>query len=492
MIRSAALSVLIGTFVATSVEVTEMVIIVVGVGATRGWRSTWIGAAAGLVVLAGIIAGLGQALQLIPIDVVRVIIGSLLLTFGLQWFRQGVIQTAADGFSGETEQEETAAGPSGGLIDWTASELSFKGVLLEGLEVAFIVVAFGGRRRKARLGWDGERVKRLRSGVHRRRRSIRLHRRAGALAKHQLQRVPGRTLKFGVGGLLSTFGTFWALDGLGGHWPGGDLSLAWLYAVYLSSTFALMLAVRAGRLGPVPPSVLHDPGRAGPNRLAPASEVSIRDFQRRHGLAVDGVVGGSTQAAIRAVRAHRSGERDVASVGVDAAEPVAIKTLQCRVDLPITGQIDGMTRGALRLLQHSGFLDPVDERAVRRFQRDHGLEPSGRGDESTRVSLAAVLADTPPAERGNGGLAGEQHLDPIAYYRDLDPADERTVCRCQRSLGVPDSGDLDAETRGAMRAIRACLLVDPIDAGAVREAQRRHGLTDDDGIIDNRTVRHER
>jgi uncharacterized membrane protein len=486
MIGSAALSVLIGTFVASSVEVTEMVIIVVGVGATRGWRSTWIGAAAGLAVLAAIIAGVGQALQLIPIDIVRVAIGALLLTFGLQWFRQGVIQTAADGFSGGTAEQERAGERSGGVIDWTAFVLSFKGVLLEGLEVAFIVVAFGagggghgsggtaGGSSGYGAAYIGAAAAFLFIGA------------LGLLAKRQLQRVPGRTLKFGVGGLLSTFGTFWALEGLGVQWPGGDLSLAWLYALYLSSTFALMLAVRAGLLGPVPPSAVHDPGPAGPSGLAPASEVSIRDFQRQHGLAVDGIVGGSTQAAIRAVRAHRSGELDVASVGVDAADAVAIKTLQCRLDLPATGQIDGMTRGALRLLQHPGFVDPVDERAVRRFQRDHDLAPSGRVDEPTRVALAAVLADPAPAERGKGGPDGDCRPDLIACYRGLDAADERSVCRFQRSVGIADSGDLDAETRGAMRAIRAWLVVDPTAAEIVREAQRRHGLAPD-GIIGNRT-----
>jgi hypothetical protein len=118
---SGGVSVLIGTFTTVSVEVTEMVIIVVGAGATRGWRSTWVGVAAGLTVLVAIIVALGQALSLIPIDIVRIVIGGLLLTFGLQWYCKGVIQVAADGLSGGAEEEEIA-GDEGtrGRIDWTA------------------------------------------------------------------------------------------------------------------------------------------------------------------------------------------------------------------------------------------------------------------------------------------------------------------------------------------------------------------------------------
>ncbi len=484
MIGSAAVSVLVGTFVASSVEVTEMVIIVVGVGATRGWRSTWIGAGAGLVVLVGIIAGLGQALQLIPIDVVRVIIGALLLTFGLQWYRKGVIQVAADGFRGGTEAEEVdAEAGTAGAIDWTAFVLSFKGVLLEGLEVAFIVVAFGaggaGGSSSGSYGaaYVGAAAAFMVIGL------------LGLVAKRQLQRVPGRTLKFGVGGLLCTFGTFWSLEGLGVHWPGGDLSLAWLYALYLGSTFVVMYAVRAGMLGPVPSSALHDPGAAGPSGLAPASAVSIRDFQSAHGLAADGVVGSRTQAAVRAVRAGRA-ERDdavtVAGIGVDAGDPEAIVALQRRLDVPPTGAIDALTRGAIRVLQHPGIVDPLDPTAVAGFQREHGLPDSGDLDGPTRVALAAVLTDSlPGVHRPRDGEVREM-LDPVRCLRELDPADPRSVYRFQKSLAIPDSGDIDPETRGAMRALRAWLVVDPLDGDAVRELQRQHGLAAD-GVIGDAT-----
>src|SRR5947209_6306042 len=137
-------AVLITTFLASAVEAIEMVTIVVGVGATRGWRSTLIGAAAGFGVLALVIVVAGAALSAIPIGALRLVIGTLLLVFGLQWFRKGVMRVAARGFAGikEAPLEEVAEWQQPGL-DWTAFMVAFKGVVLEGLEVAFIVVSFG-------------------------------------------------------------------------------------------------------------------------------------------------------------------------------------------------------------------------------------------------------------------------------------------------------------------------------------------------------------
>jgi uncharacterized membrane protein len=118
--------------------------------------------------------------------------------------------------------------------------LAFKGVLLEGLEIAFIVVAFGAGGHGYGSAYAGALAAFVIFGG------------LGFAAKGQLEKVPGRTLKFAVGGLLSTFGTFWTLEGLGVHWPGDDLSLAWLYVLYLGATVALMQAARAGWLGPAP------------------------------------------------------------------------------------------------------------------------------------------------------------------------------------------------------------------------------------------------
>jgi uncharacterized membrane protein len=240
-------AVLVGTFVACSVEVIEMVIIVVGVGTARGWRSTLVGAASGLVVLAAVVAGLGAALRLVPIAPLRVVIGALLLTFGLQWLTKGVLGVAARGFAGGEQDEEqagAAAGPAGGPLDWTAWLLAFKGVLLEGLEVAFIVVAFGsgsgGGSASYTQAYVGAGAAFVIIGV------------LGAVASRPLRKVPGRTLKFAVGGLLCTFGTFWAMEGLEVRWPADRLSLLWLYALYLGTTFVLARLARRGRLGPPP------------------------------------------------------------------------------------------------------------------------------------------------------------------------------------------------------------------------------------------------
>src|SRR5438105_13155971 len=135
--------VLLTTFLASAVEAIEMVTIVLGVGATRGWRSTLMGAGAGFALLAVVIAVMGVALSAIPIGPLRVLVGTLLLLFGLQWFRKGIARVAAHGLAGYRGREVgDEAVPTEG-IDWVAFVLAFKGVLLEGLEVAFIVVTFG-------------------------------------------------------------------------------------------------------------------------------------------------------------------------------------------------------------------------------------------------------------------------------------------------------------------------------------------------------------
>ena len=143
---------------------------------------------------------------------------------------------AARGFWGGGEEEEVEQGDGGRAFDWTAFVLSFKGVLLEGLEIAFIVVAFGAGSRDYGSALIGAGAAVVLVGA------------AGLLARRQLEKLPGRTLQFGAGGLLVTFGTFWSLEGLGAHWPGSDLSLAWLYPAYLAVSFGLLALTRNGVL----------------------------------------------------------------------------------------------------------------------------------------------------------------------------------------------------------------------------------------------------
>jgi uncharacterized membrane protein len=214
-------SVFVTTFLAAAVEVIEMVIIVVGVGSVRGWRSTWLGAGGGLAVLAVLVLAFGTALRTVPIEALRLVIGSLLLVFGLQWLRKGINRVSTGGFRGMGEWAATAEGVPAQGVDWTAFVLAFKGVLLEGLEVAFIVVSFGLTAQalpSAALGAAAAFV--VIAG-------------AGLLARGVVQRIPRSALQLLVGTLLSSFGTFWAVQGLGVHWPGGDAAIVGLVGWYV-------------------------------------------------------------------------------------------------------------------------------------------------------------------------------------------------------------------------------------------------------------------
>src|SRR5438046_1665755 len=197
MISTGLLPVLITTFLASAVEATEMVTIVVGVGATRGWRSTIIGAVSGFGVLAVIVVVLGAALSRIPIGPLRLIVGFLLLVFGLQWFRKGITRVAARGLAGMAGEDphDTAEQWTGPGIDWTAWLLAFKGVVLEGLEVAFIVVSFGaGANQFGAAIVGGVAAVIIVGGV-----GLSLHR--------TVRRIPRSLLQLIVGILLKTFGS---------------------------------------------------------------------------------------------------------------------------------------------------------------------------------------------------------------------------------------------------------------------------------------------
>lgn len=213
----------LAVFAACVVESVEALTIVLAVGLTRGWRSTLRGAAAGLVVLAIIVAALGPALTVIPIDALRLVVGGLLLVFGLGWLRKAILR--ASGFKALHDEdaiydrqrraaEGASAGRATGVIgDAYAFTLAFKGVLLEGLEVAFIVLTFGANQHNIPLAAGGAAA------------AVLLVTAAGVAARAPLARVPENSLKFAVGVLLSSFGTFWGVEGAGGHWPGADLAL---------------------------------------------------------------------------------------------------------------------------------------------------------------------------------------------------------------------------------------------------------------------------
>jgi uncharacterized membrane protein len=232
-------SVFVTTFLASAVEVIEMVIIVVGVGSVRGWRSTWLGAAAGLGVLAVVVAVLGTALSLVPIDLLRLVVGALLLIFGLQWLRKGINRVSANGFRGMGARSASDEDIPDHGVDWTSFVLSFKGVLLEGLEIALIVVTFGATAQAyptALLGAVAAFI--VIAG-------------AGLLARGSVQRIPRSVLQLLVGTLLSSFGTFWAVEGVGLAWPGGDAAILGLVAWYVVTGGSYVAALRH-RNGGVP------------------------------------------------------------------------------------------------------------------------------------------------------------------------------------------------------------------------------------------------
>lgn len=213
--------VLLTTFLASAVEAVEMVTIVVGVGVTRGYRDTLVGAAAGLVVLAVAVAVGGLALAAVPVGPLRLFVGTLLLLFGLQWFRKGIVRVAARGlagYHGQAPQEDDERGAPG--FDWTAAFLSFKGVSLEGLEVAIIVVTFG-----ASAGQLGASII---GGAA----ALVLIAAIGFALQRPLERIPRSFLQLVVGTMLTSFGTFWALEGLGVAWPQSDADIVLLIIFY--------------------------------------------------------------------------------------------------------------------------------------------------------------------------------------------------------------------------------------------------------------------
>jgi len=241
------ISLLIATFLASAVEAVEAFTIVLAVGVTRGWRSTLFGVAAATAVLAVVVAVLGPAVTSIPIQWLRIVVGGLLLVFGLQWLRKAILRAA--GYKAMHDEEAAfaeeraaaqAAGRAGAGFDPYAFTVAFKGVLLEGLEVAFIVVTFGANHGSIPLAAAGAAAAVVAVLV------------AGVVVRAPLAAVPENTLKFAVGLLLTTFGTFWAAEGAGASWPGGDAAILGLLAFYTGMSLVLVRLLRTQRAQEVP------------------------------------------------------------------------------------------------------------------------------------------------------------------------------------------------------------------------------------------------
>jgi uncharacterized membrane protein len=224
----------------------EALTIVLAMGVTRGWRPTLVGTGVALIALAAIVAVLGPALTVIPIETLRLVVGALLLVFGLQWLRKAILRASGwrairdeDAvFAREADAARHAAREERAGLDWYAFTISFKGVLLEGLEVAFIVLTFGSAQGSIPLAAAGAAAAAILVIV------------AGVVVREPLSRVPENTLAFAVGVMLTTFGIFWGAEGAGVDWPGGDAALPGVLAFVALLSFGFVTALRRRRLVP--------------------------------------------------------------------------------------------------------------------------------------------------------------------------------------------------------------------------------------------------
>jgi uncharacterized membrane protein len=229
----------ISVFLACAVEAVEALTIVLAVGYTRSWRSAFTGVGVAVVVLAALTAALGPALTALPINVLRVVVGALLLIFGLQWLRKAILR--ASGLKALHDEREAyeqelaearAAGAPAADFDAYSFTIAFKGVLLEGLEVVFIVLTFGANQHNVGLAAAAAGLAVL---------AVIL---AGMAVHAPLARVPENAMKFGVGVMLTSFGTFWGAEGAGARWPGSDAALLAIIPLTLLTGLGLVALLR--------------------------------------------------------------------------------------------------------------------------------------------------------------------------------------------------------------------------------------------------------
>ena len=238
----------LSTFLACGVEMVEALTIVLASGVARGWRSSLAVLGAATVVLAILVVALGPALTHIPLQALRLVVGALLLVFGLQWLRKAILRASGykalhdeDAiFARELAEAQSAEHVERAGIDWYGFTLSFKGVLLEGLEVVFIVLTFGSAQGSIPLAAAGAAAALvLVAGV-------------GIAVRAPLARVPENTLKFAVGVMLTTFGIFWSAEGAGAEWPGGDAAILGVLGFVVLMSLAFVRLLRRERLEAVP------------------------------------------------------------------------------------------------------------------------------------------------------------------------------------------------------------------------------------------------
>ena len=229
----------VSVFLACAVEAVEALTIVLAVGVSRGWRSALAGVAGAVVLLAALTAALGPALTSLPINTLRIVIGGLLLVFGLQWLRKAILRASGvkklhdeDAIYAAEVAAAQQAGAVGAAFDPYSFTVAFKGVLLEGLEVIFIVLTFGANQHDVGLAAVAAAV------------AVAVVLAAGVAVHAPLARVPENALKFGVGVMLTSFGLFWGAEGAGAHWPGNDAALALVIPATLGFALGLVAALK--------------------------------------------------------------------------------------------------------------------------------------------------------------------------------------------------------------------------------------------------------
>jgi len=224
-------------FLGSTVESIEALTIVLAVGLTRGWREPLLGTGAALVLLAALVLAFGQLIvTTIPDSVLKLVVGTLLLLFGLRWLHVAVLRSAGVLAMHDEEHAYSHAvsqlGEATSRRDWVGFVLALKGVFLEGLEVVFIVIAVGGTGH----GFPAAIVGGILAAI--------VVAATGLVVRRPLARVPENTLKYGVGVILTSLGTFWAAEGMGASWPLDFVSIIGLVVVYFAASRVAIALIR--------------------------------------------------------------------------------------------------------------------------------------------------------------------------------------------------------------------------------------------------------
>ena len=240
---TAIFSTVLAAFLASFVEVVEAFTIILAVGLTRGWRPALVGAGLAFLLLAALVLVFGPLLAAIPIHLVQFVVGALLVLFGMRWLRKAILRSAGvialrdeeNNFAKETAELQRQAGDR--RADYVAGLAAFKAVLLEGVEVIFVVIAVGTTRGLTLYAALGALAAVVVVAV------------IGALVHRPLSQVPENTLKYVVGLMLTSFGVFWTGEGLGADWPGEDLALPGIFAVFALAAWLIGGRARAAGAG---------------------------------------------------------------------------------------------------------------------------------------------------------------------------------------------------------------------------------------------------